>query len=78
MSLTIYTSPYCPYCHMVESFVTENNISVSYKNTLESDIKQELINIWGKWQVPFLKDKEKDIQMYESQDIMNYLEENYI
>jgi glutathione S-transferase len=63
---------------MVESFVTENNISVSYKNTLESDIKQELINIWGKWQVPFLKDKEKDIQMYESQDIMNYLEENYI
>lgn len=78
MSLTIYTSPYCPYCHMVESFVAENNITVTYKNTLESGVKQELIKLWGKGQVPFLLDEEKNIQMYESSDIIGYLEENYV
>lgn len=63
---------------MVESFITENNISAIYKNTLESGIKQELIDLWGKGQVPFLLDEEKNTQMYESGDIIQYLEEKYV
>lgn len=78
MNIIIYTSPYCPYCHMVEEFVTENNISVTYKNTLESWVKQDLIDLWGKGQVPFLLDEKNNIQMYESSDIIQYLEENYL
>jgi glutathione S-transferase len=63
---------------MVENFVTENNISVVYKNTIDSAVKKELIELWGKGQVPFLLDEEKDMHMYESQDIINYLWENYL
>ena len=31
----------------------------------------------GKTQVPFLVDPEKGVQMYESSDIIAYLDENY-
>lgn len=37
----------------------------------------ELLEKGGKKQVPFLVDTEKDISMYESNDIIEYIRENY-
>jgi glutathione S-transferase len=42
-----------------------------------SIIKDELKNLGGKIQVPFLVDPEKNIKMYESDDIISYIEDNY-
>jgi glutathione S-transferase len=38
--------------------------------------RQELIEKGGKQQVPFLVDTEKDVSMYESSDIIDYMREN--
>ena len=43
-------------------------IDISNKESEDS-----LINIGGKRQVPFLVDRERNIQMYESNDIIEYL-----
>jgi glutathione S-transferase len=39
--------------------------------------EEELIRIGGKRQVPFLLDREKKVEMYESDDILEYLRETY-
>jgi glutaredoxin 2 len=39
--------------------------------------RKELIKLGGKEQVPFLVDTEKNVKMYESEDIINYVRENY-
>ena len=38
-----------------------------------NESKESLIKIGGKRQVPFLVDTERNIQMYESNDIIEYL-----
>ena len=44
----------------------------------ESDTAlQELLEKGGKKQVPFLVDSEKNVSMYESNDIIDYLRDNY-
>jgi glutathione S-transferase len=43
--------------------------------TSESDLN-ELLQKGGKYQVPFLVDSENNVSMYESEDIISYLENN--
>jgi len=73
----IYVSKYCPYCHKVQDFVSQNNIEVEYKMTDDMQIRKELIDIAGKAQVPYLLDKNHDINMHESDDIIIHLEKYY-
>ncbi len=46
---------------------------------IESDaaIEAELMEKGGKHQVPFLVDADKNVAMYESNDIIDYMRENY-
>jgi glutathione S-transferase len=56
------------------------NLSVTFDETKdieESGIADELITRGGKRQVPYLVDSDRDVAMYESNDIIDYLREHY-
>lgn len=74
--LTLYVGTTCPFCKKVESFMEEKGIdSVEIKNIDEDkEAREYLIENGGKKQVPclFIGDK----PLYESLDIIKYLNEN--
>ena len=52
-------------------------VEVELKDVSEDQsAADELLEKGGKMQVPFLVDTEKDVSMYESSDIIDYLREN--
>lgn len=70
----IYSLKDCSYCKKVINLLNEKNIEYKNLDISEDIYKQELIHIGGKEQVPFLMDTDKKISMYESNDIINYIE----
>lgn len=76
--LTLYYKPSCPFCHRVLDVVERMGIQVDLKDIASDDaLRAELIEKGGKQQVPFLVDSERGMQMYESGDIVAYLEEHH-
>jgi glutaredoxin len=75
--LTLYVKTGCPYCAAVLHKVEELDISVTEKNIADDGVADELVARGGKRQVPYLVDDEKNVEMYESGDIVEYLEKNY-
>lgn len=74
--LTLYHKPGCPYCRKVITFTQQNGISVLLRNRDENPrIRQELIDIGGKPQVPCLAIDGKAI--YESDDIIQWFKKNW-
>ncbi|MBR6126297.1 glutathione S-transferase N-terminal domain-containing protein [bacterium] len=71
--LDLYILETCPYCKKVMNFMDENNIEYNKIDTAEKQYEDALIQIGGKRQVPFLVDKDRNIQMYESDDIIEYV-----
>ena len=72
--LLLYTIDGCPYCKKVTNFLEEKNIP--YKNMSISDPVNldELLVLGGEKQAPFLVDTDKNVKMYESEDIIKYLD----
>lgn len=68
----LYISETCPYCRKVIDFFEENNIKYNKKNVIEPENLNMLLKLGGKAQVPFLDDFEKNVSMYESDDIIQY------
>jgi len=74
--LTLYYKPTCPYCQKVLGFMDQNGISVPLKNREETpQIRQELVDIGGKPQVPCLIIDGK--ALYESDDIIQWFKKNW-
>lgn len=76
--LILYTSPSCPFCDVVEDFAAENNIDLDVRDITEDDHMDALLEKGGRMQVPFFIDVERDHTMYESADIVAYLQEYYV
>ncbi len=76
--LEIYTGDYCPYCHKVIDFLNENKISFINKDIKFEENRDVVLDMGGKMQIPFLVDREKNVSMYESSDIIDYIKGNYI
>ncbi len=75
-NLTLYHQEFCPYCRKVLHFMEAENIKLNLKNVFEkAEYRQELISKGGKSQVPALEIDGKI--MYESNDIIQWLKENY-
>lgn len=71
--LDLYILETCPYCKKVIAFLDDKGILYN-KIDIENQTNEEtLIKLGGKRQVPFLVDKDRNIQMYESDDIIEYL-----
>ncbi len=77
--LELYQKEGCPYCQKVRAKMTELDLDYICRNVRDENSKKEalLTKLGGKVQVPFLVDTDKDVSMYESEDIIKYLEENY-
>jgi len=72
--LLLYVLEGCPYCQKVLKHLESKNIefrSLDISNPVNLD---ELLILGEKDQVPFLVDTEKNAKMYESDDIIQYLE----
>ena len=63
----------CPYCKKVMSFMEEHGVKFNKINIADKASEESLIHIGGKRQVPFLVDRDRNIQMYESNDIIEYV-----
>ncbi len=76
--LILYTGTTCPFCRIVESFLDDKGIEYTAKNVHQDDAAlEELLEIGGKRQIPFLHDTETGTAMYESQDIIQYVSDTY-
>ncbi len=71
--LELFYSDTCPYCRKVIDFFEENNIDFIPKEIHESENYDDLMTIGKIAQVPFLLDKENNVSMYESDDIIEYV-----
>ncbi len=69
--LTLYYKPTCPYCVKVMAYMQDQDIACQMKNTTEPGVRDELIHIGGKGQVPCLIIQGSPL--YESDDIIQYL-----
>ncbi len=71
--LDLFVLESCPYCRKVMDFLDKENIEYHKIDISDKESENSLIQIGGKRQVPFLVDVERNIQMYESKDIIEYL-----
>ena len=71
--LDLYILDNCPYCHKVLKFLDEHGFKYNKIDTSNKFSEEALIKLGGKRQVPFLIDKDRNIQLYESDDIIEYL-----
>jgi glutaredoxin 2 len=72
--LLLYILEECPYCQKVIKHMEEHNIefrALAISNPVNLD---ELLILGEKDQVPFLVDTEKNAKMFESEDIIQYVD----
>ena len=76
MSMILYHFESCPYCAKVRNAVKELGAPLEMRDTRENDAyREELIELTGRTQVPCLVIDGKP--MHESDDIIDYLKENF-
>ena len=63
----------CPYCKKVMNYMDNNGMKYNKIDISNKASEESLVNIGGKRQVPFMVDKDRNIQMYESSDIIEYV-----
>ncbi|MDP5030422.1 MAG: glutathione S-transferase N-terminal domain-containing protein [Paraglaciecola sp.] len=79
-SMALYQFFACPFCIKTRRALHRLNLPIQTRNaTKGSDYRVELEQQGGKTQVPCLRITEqgKDIWMYESGEIINYLEQRF-
>ena len=77
--LELYQKESCPYCQKVRTKMTALDLDYICRNVRDGDSAKAalLTKLGGEIQIPFLIDTDTDVTMYESADIIKYLEENY-
>lgn len=76
--LELYNMEGSPYCRKVRETLAELNLDYIVRNVGKRGARRHLlVERGGKMQVPFLIDPNRDADLYESQDIVDYLEANY-
>tara|TARA_B100000745_G_scaffold300083_1_gene252673 strand:+ start:657 stop:899 length:243 start_codon:yes stop_codon:yes gene_type:complete len=75
--ITLYALPTCPFCQKVRVKLEELGLEYTELNVQEEKHRDDLIERGGKKTTPYLVDDSTDTEMYESDDIVNYLEEEY-
>lgn len=76
--LVLYNFEASPWCRRVREVLNEFDLHAHVKNVAKaSPHRAELVALGGKMQVPFLVDPNTGTSMYESADIVAYLERTY-
>lgn len=71
--LDLYILETCPYCKKVMNFMKEKGIKYHKFDTINNDNALRLLSVGGKDQVPFLYNEETGDKIYESEIILEYL-----
>lgn len=76
--LELYQKENCPFCKKVRDALNDLELDficrISKAGTQQREI---MLKLGGQAQVPFLVDQERGVMIYESDDIVEYLQENY-
>jgi glutathione S-transferase len=76
--LELYSYEGCPFCRIVRETLTELELPYQLHNVPRGGARREaLVTRAGKMQVPYLVDPNTQIAMFESADIVEYLNETY-
>jgi glutathione S-transferase len=78
--IELYHAETCPYCVKVRRYLEQEGIVYISKPVplrQSTPLAEELRKLGGKIQVPYLVDPERNVKMYESDEIIAYLEEHY-
>ena len=82
--LELYQAEGCPYSEKVRRKLTDLGVSYVAHNprTHGGDVRNEerheqLLELGGEDQIPFLVDPDRDETLYDSDDIVEYLDEHY-
>ncbi len=75
--LTLYVKTGCPFCAMVLHKLDELELAYEEKDIGDASVADELIARGGKRMVPYLVDSDAEVEMYESADIVTYLDRLY-
>lgn len=85
--LELYQAEGCPYCQKVRDEMTDLGLSYAVHNPrLPGDVggdvtneqtHQQMLDVGGQDQIPFLVDHRRGESLYESDDIVNYLRKHY-
>jgi glutathione S-transferase len=76
--LTLYYKPTCPFSRRVIAVIERLELEVEKRDILENDAyADELEALGGKRQVPYLMNDETGMGMYESDDIVKYLQDTF-
>jgi len=77
--LELYSFEACSACSRVRAVLTELDIDYVHRSCPrgESSTRADLRRLGGKARVPFLVDPNTDTMLYESRDIVRYLESTY-
>lgn len=82
--LELYQAEGCGYSEMVREKLTDLGLSYIIHNprtargeTRNEQTHEQLMTVGGDDQIPFLVDQQRGVTMYESDDIIEYLEEYY-
>ena len=55
-TVTVYSTPTCPYCDMVKDYLTENKVEFMHHNVAEDQAKaEEMVQKSGQMGVPVLE-----------------------
>lgn len=71
--LDLYILETCPYSVKVMEYFDKHGIKYNKKDITDPENLNLLMKIGGERQVPFLDDKENNVSMYESDDIIDYV-----
>lgn len=82
INLELYQFEGCPYCKKVREFCSQNGISIILHTprngrTVVNEARMNELKDGGQDQVPFLVDRNRDVALYESDEIIDYLDEHY-
>lgn len=81
--LELYQSEGCPYCQKVREKLSELGVSYITHNPrlpeggVTNEVAYETLTDGGEDQIPYLVDTARDTTLYESDDIIDYLEDHY-
>lgn len=75
--LTLYYKPTCAFCRRVLAVIDRLGIQVELLDINEDNNEAQLVALGGKSVVPYLVDSEKNVAMYESDEIVTYLQTQY-
>ena len=78
--IQLYFDPGCPYCHRVLEHLEAQQMPYEKKQIslrADSEERRELVALGGRSQVPFLHDPDREVRMYESEDIIKYVDRHY-